>query len=101
MRALKAAQAAGFDDVLFLNNEEQVTETAGANVFIDKNGLLYTPPIECGLLAGVYRRRLLATRPDLTERILTLDDLKTADRVYVSNAVRGLREAEIQFDALV
>ena len=48
-------------------------------------------PIECGLLAGVYRRHLLETRPDIEERMLTLDDLRTADAVYITNAVRGLR----------
>lgn len=100
-RALKAAQAAGFDDVLFLNSEEQVTETALANMFVEKDGTLFTPPVECGLLAGVHRRHLLATRPDIRERILTFEDLKSADRAYVSNAVRGLREAAILFDALI
>jgi para-aminobenzoate synthetase/4-amino-4-deoxychorismate lyase len=85
----------GFDDVLFLNQRDEVTEGAISNVFIEKNGRWFTPPIECGLLAGVYRRHLLATRSGIEERVLTLDDLRSADAVYLTNAVRGLRRAEI------
>jgi para-aminobenzoate synthetase/4-amino-4-deoxychorismate lyase len=51
----------------------------------------------CGLLAGVYRRHLLAMRPEIQERVLTLDDLRSADAVYLANAVRGLRRAIIDW----
>ncbi len=85
----------GYDDVLFLNLRGEVTEGAISNVFIEKDGRWFTPPIECGLLAGVYRRHLLATRPEIEERVLTLDDLRSADAIYLSNAVRGLRRVEI------
>jgi para-aminobenzoate synthetase / 4-amino-4-deoxychorismate lyase len=89
------AQEKGFDDVLFLNLRGEVTEGAISNVFIEKAGRWFTPPIECGLLAGVYRRHLLETRPEIEEKVLTLDDLRTADAIYLSNAVRGLRRVEI------
>jgi para-aminobenzoate synthetase/4-amino-4-deoxychorismate lyase len=89
------AQRNGFDDVLFLNQRGEVTEGAISNVFIVKDGYWLTPPIECGLLAGVYRRHLLETRPEIEERILTLNDLRTADAVYITNAVRGLRRVEV------
>jgi para-aminobenzoate synthetase / 4-amino-4-deoxychorismate lyase len=92
---LLQAQERDFDDVLFLNLRGEVTEGAISNVFIEKGGRWLTPPIECGLLAGVYRRHLLETRPEIEERVLTLDDLRSADAVYISNAVRGLRRVEI------
>jgi para-aminobenzoate synthetase/4-amino-4-deoxychorismate lyase len=60
-------------------------------------GRCFTPPVECGLLAGVFRRHLLETRPDIGERVLSIDDLRKADAVYVSNAVRGLRRVEIDW----
>ncbi len=85
----------GFDDVLFLNLRGEVTEGAISNVFVEKDGRWFTPPIECGLLAGVYRRHLLATRPEIEERLLFLNDLRQADGVYIANAVRGLRRATI------
>jgi para-aminobenzoate synthetase/4-amino-4-deoxychorismate lyase len=95
--ALAAAQAAGFDDALFLNLEGQVTESAIGNVFIERGKQLLTPPVECGLLAGVYRRHLLEMRLDIEEQILYPDDVKTADAVYLSNAVRGLRRVIIDW----
>jgi para-aminobenzoate synthetase/4-amino-4-deoxychorismate lyase len=90
------AQRNGFDDVLFLNLRGQVTEGAISNVFIERDGRWFTPPIECGLLAGVYRRHVLEARSETEERVLTLDDLRDADAVYITNAVRGPRRVEIE-----
>jgi para-aminobenzoate synthetase / 4-amino-4-deoxychorismate lyase len=89
------AQRRGFDDAFFLNLRGEVTEGAISNVFIEKDGKWFTPPIECGLLAGVYRRHLLQVRPEIEERVLSLDDLRQADGIYIANAVRGLRRATI------
>jgi para-aminobenzoate synthetase/4-amino-4-deoxychorismate lyase len=95
--ALEYAEATrgGFDDVLFLNSRGEVTEGAISNVIIEKDGHWFTPPIECGLLAGVYRRHLLATRPEMNERVLLINDLRRADAIYLCNAVRGLRRVAI------
>ena len=60
----------GCDDMLFLNLRGEVTEGAISNIFIEKDGRWFTPPIECGLLPGVYRRHLLETRPEIEERVL-------------------------------
>ena len=91
------AQRDGFDDVLFLNQRGEVTEGAISNVFIEKVGRWSTPPDECGLLAGVFRRHLLETRPEIEERVLQLNDLRMADAVYIANAVRGLRQVVIEW----
>lgn len=91
----QAGVAAGFADVIFMNERGEVTEGAISNVFIRRGGKLLTPPVRCGLLPGVYRQHLLETRADVAEAVLTLDDLLAADAVYISNAVRGLREVEV------
>jgi para-aminobenzoate synthetase/4-amino-4-deoxychorismate lyase len=91
------AQNKDFDDLLFLNERGEVTEGAISNIFVEKDGRMFTPPIECGLLPGVYRRHLLETRPEIEERVLTLEDLRNADAVYICNAVRGLRKAQINW----
>jgi para-aminobenzoate synthetase / 4-amino-4-deoxychorismate lyase len=93
-RAFEQATRDGFDDVLFLNLRGEVTEGAISNVLVEKDGRWYTPPIECGLLAGVYRRHLLETRPEIEERVLFIDDLQAADAIYLANAVRGLRRVQ-------
>ncbi len=97
--AFKEAVDTGFDDVLFVNFAGEVTEGAISNIFIEKDGRWLTPPVECGLLAGVYRRHLLETRSNLEERVLSIDDLRRADAVYLCNAVRGLRRVMIDWQA--
>jgi len=94
-QAFERARRERLDDMLFLNRRGEVTEGAISNVFIEKDGHWFTPLIECGLLAGVYRRHLLETRPGIEERVLSLDDLRSADAIYLTNAVRGLRRVEI------
>ncbi len=91
-RAFEEAVRDGFDDVLFLNLRGEVTEGAISNVFVEKDGRWFTPPVECGLLPGVYRRYLLEMRPEIRERVLSEDDLRNADGIYLANAVRGLRK---------
>ncbi|HTM16188.1 MAG TPA: aminodeoxychorismate synthase component I [Terracidiphilus sp.] len=98
-RAYATACSSGFADVLFFNTRDEVTEGAVNNVFIEKSGLWYTPPLDCGVLPGVYRRHLLSTHPEIEEEILDLNDLKAADGVYICNAVHGLRRVIIDWDA--
>ena len=95
--AFEQALREGFDDALFFNLRGEMTEGAISNVFVEKDGRWFTPPVECGLLAGVYRRHLLETRTDIEERVLFLEDLRTADAIYLANAVRGLRRVEINW----
>jgi para-aminobenzoate synthetase/4-amino-4-deoxychorismate lyase len=111
--AFKAAMLAGFADVLFLNRAGEVTEGAISNIFVVKDGRWLTPPVECGLLAGVYRRHLLETGADVQEqgpqqqafvagvqeRVLYPEDLQRADAVYIANAVRGLRRVAIDWES--
>ena len=96
-QAWKAAIQDGFDDVLFLNQRDEVTESAIGNLFLEKDSKWLTPPVESGLLAGVQRRLLLDTRPEIEQCVLSLADLRQADAVYLSNAVRGLRRVTIDW----
>ncbi len=89
-----SARAAGFAEILFLNERGEVSEGARSTVFIAVGEALYTPPLTSGLLNGVYRQHLLQTRPQTYERVLFPDDLERADAVYLSNAVRGLQRVQ-------
>jgi para-aminobenzoate synthetase / 4-amino-4-deoxychorismate lyase len=95
-QAFAEASAAGFADVLFFNTRDELTEGAISNVFLELDGRMVTPPVSCGLLAGVYRRHMLALNPQIEERVLTHDDLRRASAVWIANAVRGLRRAILQ-----
>ena len=91
-----ARTAAGeCDDVILWNTRTEVTESCIATVVVDIGGSLFTPPVACGLLPGVSRARLLRTGT-VRERIFTVDDLRKADRLYLSNAVRGMFEVRLQ-----
>ncbi len=99
IEAFAAATQAGYDEILFLNERGEVTECSNHNVFIERAGRLVTPPIECGLIPGVHRQLILQTHPTASQRRLTLDDLCNADAVFLSNAVRGLRPAVIDWNS--
>jgi para-aminobenzoate synthetase/4-amino-4-deoxychorismate lyase len=65
---------------------------------VEKDGRWSTPPVACGLLAGVQRRHLLETQPEIEERVLYPNELRQAGAIYLSNAVRGLRPVEINWE---
>ncbi len=93
---LQRARDEGCFDVLFLNEREELTEGAISNVFVEKNGLYYTPPTLCGVLPGIYRRHLLETRPfPVEERVLHEVDVLQADAVYLTNSLRGMIHVEL------
>ncbi|MBI1317442.1 MAG: aminodeoxychorismate synthase component I [Candidatus Hydrogenedens sp.] len=82
------------DDVLLWNTRGEVTESCLANVVVQLEGRRYTPPVACGLLAGCERATLLE-RGEISERVITLDDLRSAEAVWLINSVRGERAAEL------
>ena len=94
-RQYEQALQRGCVEVLFLNERGELTEGAISNVFIEKQGQWFTPPVACGLLPGTYRRHLLETMPAVAERTLQLQDLASADAVYICNAVRGCRQVTV------
>ena len=94
-RALSAAREAGFDEALLLNQQGEVTEGTYSNVFLERDGELWTPPVDSGLLPGVYREYVLEARPEATERVLSLADLQAADAIFCCNALRGWHQAQL------
>lgn len=77
------------DEVLMLNEKDEVCEGTITSVFLDDgSGLLRTPPISCGLLAGVLRTELICQRKAHVGRI-SLADI-AGGRLYMGNSLRGL-----------
>lgn len=92
-----AAVQAGRFDALFVNESGEVTEGAITNVVIYCGGKYLTPPVSCGLLAGVMRRRLLTdTEVKVEERILYPADILSAEAVFMVNSVRGVVQVRIE-----
>lgn len=94
-RAHRQAAADGFSDVIFLNEKGEITEGAISNLFIRKGGRYFTPPVECGLLNGIYRREFLRSETAAGEKVLHIEDLFQADEVFLTNAVRGKTTVEL------
>lgn len=92
--ALQKAIAGGHFDALFFNSRGELAEGCRSNVFVERDGMLTTPPQSAGLLNGICRRRLLR-EGRAVEATLTREDLLTARRLFVSNAVRGLIEVRL------
>ncbi len=80
------------DDVILWNARGEITETTIANLVLELDGEKFTPPVECGLLPGVFRARLLASG-EISERRMRVEDLQRASRIWTINSVRRWREA--------
>jgi para-aminobenzoate synthetase/4-amino-4-deoxychorismate lyase len=77
------------DDVILFNEDNEATESTIANLVVEIDGGLCTPPVECGLLPGTARAELLA-RGVLRERIIPVHLLRESPRLFLLNSVRGL-----------
>jgi len=97
-RELKKARARGFFECILLNIKGEVTQGSFTNVFLERNGLLYTPPVEAGLLPGVLRSHLLSSGA-AKEIPLGPKDFEEGN-LYVGNSVRGLLRASIDLTSL-
>ena len=82
------------DDVVLWNPDKDITETTFCNLVVEIDGRKVTPPVGAGLLAGTFREELLE-RGEIVEGRVTLDEMKTAPRVWLINSVREWWPAEI------
>ena len=89
----RAHDAFGLDELVFTNEHGALTEGSFTTLFVERDGLLLTPPLGAGLLPGTLRAELLATGK-AEERALGLADLCNADAIWLGNSVRGLVRAE-------
>ncbi len=87
-----ARREAAADEVVFVTEDGFLTEGSFTNVFVERGGVLLTPPLAHGLLPGVLRAELLADGR-AKEASLTAADL--ADGFYLGNSLRGLLPARL------
>lgn len=89
------ARQQGWNDCLLLNTDDAICESTIANVFIVKDGIIFTPSLDQGCVAGVMRKYLLRTLPELgytvREAVLTPEMVRSADEMFLTNAVQGIR----------
>lgn len=95
IQAAREATKLGSDDALMLTTSNIVSETTKANIFWVKEEKVFTPSIDCDLLAGITRNSIieLISRTKSLEVIegrFDLDQIKQSESIFVTNSIREL-----------
>jgi aminodeoxychorismate lyase len=88
------AQNKSVDEALIINDKGFVIESASSNIFLVSNGVLYTPSLKDGCVAGVMRKQVINMALEagikVYESALTPQNLLSADEIFLTNAM-GVR----------
>ena len=92
---------AGYDEAIMLNQTGHVTDGSGENIFIVRDGVLFTPPISAGCLDGITRGSVITIGRDLGYEVREADlvrtDLYNADECFFTGTaaeVTPIREVD-------
>ena len=92
--AKREALLGGYDEAVLLDQQGFVGEATGENLFLVKNGVLYTPPAEGGILEGITRASLMQIAHDqgikIAEKTFSRDFLYCADEVFLCGTAAEL-----------
>ena len=93
--SIQNAKGNGYDDAIILNNRGNICEASSSNLFMVQKGILFTPALSQGCVAGTKRRELIQILPTLgfqiEETIITKDMVFEMEEVFLTNAIRGIR----------
>ncbi len=90
-----AKQSMKLDECFILNENGSVCESISSNIFVVKNGTIFTAPLSEGCVAGIMRKQVMSLATD--NKILTFENpitaytLMNADEVFLTNSVGGIR----------
>ena len=79
----------GYNDAMFLNEKNMVSECSTSNIFFVKDKKIFTPVISCGLLNGIIRNWIIKNYK-VVEGEFKLDDLLSAQEVFITNSLVGI-----------
>ncbi len=86
--AVRDARTKGFDEALLLNEDENIAEGSGQNIFYVKNGELFTNDEKSSILMGITRETIIDIASDIGIKTnitnLTLEDTLNADEAFFS-----------------
>mgnify|MGYP002381427620 CR=1 FL=1 len=88
-------QSMKLDDCLLVNENGSICEAISSNLFVVKNGTIYTPPLNEGCVAGIMRKQIMHIASE--HKILTFESpvstytLMNADEVFLTNAIKGVQ----------
>jgi len=91
----------GYDEALLLDTAGFVSEGAGENIFVVKNGVIYTPDLSAGALNGITRNTVFHIAKDLgleiVQKRITRDEVYIADEAFFTGTaaeVTPIRELD-------
>jgi branched-chain amino acid aminotransferase len=103
MLAVMEANRAGYDEAILLTDDGFIADGSGENVFLVKDGTIYTPDLSASILPGITRDTIIQIAQDLgysvVEKQLIRTDLYLADEVFMTGTaaeVTPLREVDDQ-----
>lgn len=106
--ARREAKTMGYDEPIFLNQRDEITEGGTTNLFWMKKNVLHTPSVNCGLLPGITREALISLAPNLDFEVregrFNLEDVLSSDCAFLTNsligvvAVTAIDDHKINFD---
>ncbi|HXG74216.1 MAG TPA: branched-chain amino acid transaminase [Candidatus Nitrosotenuis sp.] len=101
MEALKN----GYDEAIMLNYHGKVTEGSAENIFVVKNGDVFTPPLTSGILEGITRDSVIqlirSEGVNLIERDLDRDDLFSADEIFMTGTAAEVKSVTQVDDIII
>jgi len=82
------------DEVLVVNEKGVILESSSSNLFVVSNGVLYTPSLDEGCLAGTMRMQVInlavANGVKVYECTIFPQNIIAADEIFITNAIRGI-----------
>ncbi len=95
----------GYDESIMLNYHGKVTEGSAENIFIVKNGQIFTPPLASGILEGITRDSVIqiirADGGEVIERDLDRDDLYSADEIFMTGTAAEVKSVSEVDDVII
>lgn len=95
-----SAQMRGFDDVLFFDQFNNVTEATTSNLLmVATDGTILTPPPSSIILDGILRKKLFLKLKEsgfsIMERSISKSELLKAEEIWLTNSIRGIRKVSV------
>jgi branched-chain amino acid aminotransferase len=91
VRALAYAAERGAGEAIYANTSGNLCEGTGSNVFVVLDGMVCTPPLSSGCLAGVTRALVLELGIAIAERDIPIDTLSRADEAFLCSTTREVQ----------
>ena len=85
----------GYDEAIMLNNKGNVAEGSAENIFVVKNGIIKTPPLDADILNGITRNSVIQLikkeHMKLVEKNITVNELLKADEVFMTGTAAEVK----------